>query len=292
VRPQIDLRALASARELRVFHIPEARLRGTGVIASFTALRQLSWRDAEGLEQGAVRGLGAASGLRRLDLHGCGALTAIDFTRSMDSLECLDMGRTHVSSLEPLEGAPRLETVLAEGAPITALPRYIPRLRLMDLTDTRVGPLDAHVFRERHPGAEFRRGWSYALRVALSGTDTVRVRAGGTCHRSPLEETTLIEETNLNAIQELIDALVSEESALTGRCKCCGNPTLEFLRGSELLASVGLHHGRTARWDGRNDATIPDRGRERLGRWLDARGVRSFLEESERAHDGEADETA
>lgn len=88
------------------------------------------------------------------------------------------------------------------------------------------------------------------LRPHLVGTTRIVVRSGGLCHRSPELEKTLFIVDDTKVINELIKHIQTSKFAIVDSCACCGNPTFEFYRGSELLAGLSFHHGHSLRWDG------------------------------------------
>lgn len=93
-------------------------------------------------------------------------------------------------------------------------------------------------------------GWGQKLRDVIVACDHVRVRSGGLCHRDETTERTLFEITESNAVSELIGHLEINARGSGASCACCGNPTLEFYRGQQLVASVSCQHRRSLRWSG------------------------------------------
>lgn len=116
-----------------------------------------------------------------------------------------------------------------------------------------------------------------SLRKQLVEIDRVRVRSGGTCHRDPDAEQTLAEERNSDQIRRLIDSIriVPNQGGLT--CMCCGNPSLEFYRGEELVVTLGYHHGKNLRWRDHwnGDAVLTQESRDWINAWLKERGVQA-----------------
>ena len=77
-------------------------------------------------------------------------------------------------------------------------------------------------------------------------------------------------------------APADERTLLTvARCRCCGDPTLEFFKGDEQLVAIGLHHGTTIRSAILGDEELAPTSAEALCRWLADRGIRE-PEESRR----------
>jgi tetratricopeptide (TPR) repeat protein len=87
----------------------------------------------------------------------------------------------------------------------------------------------------------------------------------------------LLETDDPGALRELADCLrVVEDPGAFGHCPCLGGPTLELYAGAELLAVLGLHHGRAVRWQRwHHDARLQDGGR--LDAWLTGHGIEAGL---------------
>lgn len=85
---------------------------------------------------------------------------------------------------------------------------------------------------------------------AVEASDKVVVRSGGLCHRRPEQEEVLFVLEGSKEIQQLVDAIQVRKLGFALRCMCCGNPTFEFHRNGENIASVGFHHGKSLRWNG------------------------------------------
>lgn len=92
-----------------------------------------------------------------------------------------------------------------------------------------------------------------SLLPVLTDIDRIRVRTGGTCHRNPSEEQQLFEEKDASQIQSLIQAIHIDppENGSIVSCNCCGNPSIEFYRGEELIVTLGCQHGETTSLAGR-----------------------------------------
>ncbi|MHC4913718.1 MAG: hypothetical protein ACYTE5_12090, partial [Planctomycetota bacterium] len=54
------------------------------------------------------------------------------------------------------------------------------------------------------------------------------------------------------------------------QCGCCGNPTFEFYRDGQLIATIGLHHGNRIRWPDvwPTDAELPRETKSFIRKWL------------------------
>ena len=110
-------------------------------------------------------------------------------------------------------------------------------------------------------------------RLDLQGITEVRVRSGGTCHRQQAEEKVLAVETSSDSIRRLTDSFDLKDTQDVFRCRCCGNPTLEFFRGPELAFFIGIHHGDILRTEASGDVELTDCGAKSLRGWLSAHGV-------------------
>ncbi len=128
------------------------------------------------------------------------------------------------------------------------------------------------------------RGWfdtsaptERTLTKALAGVDRIRVRSGGTCHRDVETERTLFEETDPAKIATVIHDIRIDTAKSGFHCMCCGDPSIEFYRGEELVVTLGYHHGRSVRWrEGwRGDGLMTTDSAAAMNSWLVAHGVQS-----------------
>lgn len=83
----------------------------------------------------------------------------------------------------------------------------------------------------------------------------------------------LLDVSDPAALRELSECLrISEDPTTFGHCQCLGGPTLELFAGADLVATLGLQHGRAVRWQHwYHDAALLDG--DRLSRWLVSQGV-------------------
>jgi hypothetical protein len=119
---------------------------------------------------------------------------------------------------------------------------------------------------------------AHTLAKAVAGADRIRVRSGGTCHRDIDSERTLFEETEHAKIEDVIRAIqIDTMRSSWQRCRCCGDPSIEFYRGGELIVTLGFHHGTNLRWrEGwRGDGLLTDESAAALRAWLVEHGVTS-----------------
>ena len=108
----------------------------------------------------------------------------------------------------------------------------------------------------------------------LKGATELRIRSGGLCHRVFADERSLLTVTDGAEIRKVADCLrIPPPPRDLIRCRCCGDPTLEFFKGDALLASVGLHHGVLIRSLDVSDVELTPRSAQTLCRWLAERGI-------------------
>ena len=120
------------------------------------------------------------------------------------------------------------------------------------------------------------RRWTDSLQEAVQETTRLRIRSGGTCHRTIEREKTLAEITDAGEISRFIHGIVINGWRSGGACMCCGDPTFEFYAGDRLLAMVGYHHTERLRWaDGkwRGDGQLTAVSRSFVISWLSQHGV-------------------
>ena len=274
----IDLGLLTGLTHLRVLHLRSARVTGLEHLSAFQELRDLDLAGCDCVDDLSASVISALPELRRLGVAGCGKLTSVAFARSLKTLEFIDVSQTGVADLTLLGDLPSLREIIAVKTPVRALPKQrLSRLLAANVMSSGIASDAIAEFRRLHPEAKVVHLWVDALRGAVIDADHVRVRSGGTCHRQPEKERTLAEESGKAAVRQLLSMLEIDEQHSGGYCMCCGHPTIEFRRGGHLVAQVGLHHGRSARWYGwPGDAVLTLRSRDQLAVWLAERGERSF----------------
>ena len=126
--------------------------------------------------------------------------------------------------------------------------------------------------------------WTGSLQKAVQETTRLRIRSGGTCHRTIEQEKTLAEITDAGEISRFIHGIVINGWRSGGVCMCCGDPTFEFYAGDRLLAMVGYHHTERLRWaDGKwaGDGRLTAASRSFLISWLSQHGVGGPRQEAE-----------
>ena len=119
---------------------------------------------------------------------------------------------------------------------------------------------------------------SESLDAVLAATRSVRVLRDGTDAGVPIGDEALFETEDRGALASLRDALQIVDGP-AGLCMCYGDPTIELFDGDgDRMAVIGLHHGRSIRWDGwREDAALSDG--VRLLEWLAFQGISYPLDE-------------
>ena len=117
-----------------------------------------------------------------------------------------------------------------------------------------------------------------SLDTLFEGVTRMRLLNGGAANGKALGTELLLELSDAPAIAALHRHLsIIEDENSFFHCMCMGEQALELYRGLELIATIGLHHGRSIRWDGWElDAELVD-GHGLLV-WLAEQGVASPLE--------------
>jgi hypothetical protein len=268
-----DLSPLSKLTELRVLGIDAM---GEEVDATvFSAAKELRVLDLTGSKLTNTDKLALLRELRDLRLGWAETVKDIGFSRHLKALRRLDLRRTGVTDLTPLDGLEELRWVDASSSSAKQLPGSLPRLDRLNVMSTRVSEADVEAFRKKNPKCAVLHRWDAVFRDAVAGVDLVRVRTGGTCHNDPLQEKTLAEEKDPAKIKEFLAKIEIDESKSNFHCMCCGSPTIELFRKGELVASVGMHHGRSLRWSAGwpGDALLQGASADWLCDWLEARGI-------------------
>jgi len=108
----------------------------------------------------------------------------------------------------------------------------------------------------------------------LNGTDRIQVRTGGTGSHPMLERKPLFDETDPKIISEVIRNIALSRLD-KGMCQCMGNPSFEFYKDDELIATISLHHGRSLRWPGvwKSDVKFTRQTKSFIRKWLEFKKV-------------------
>ena len=111
------------------------------------------------------------------------------------------------------------------------------------------------------------------------GITRVRAIAGGIFRGKAVGNETILDVADATTLDELFRTLkIDEDPSTFCHCACLGGPTLEFLVGTRVVASIGLQHGHSIRWtQWKHDARLKDG--DRLTRWLIDNGIdKDFLD--------------
>lgn len=136
----------------------------------------------------------------------------------------------------------------------------------------------ARLFAHRHPQSNAPDPSQHSLDAMFDQVTRVRVLDGGVSGGKALGKEVLLDVADTESIATLCDCLaIVEDKSTFGHCMCLGDYALEFYAGRRRIATIGLHHGRSIRWDAwKHDALLQD-GR-RLLTWLADRGATAPLE--------------
>jgi hypothetical protein len=132
------------------------------------------------------------------------------------------------------------------------------------------------------------------LDAMLDRVTGIRVLDDGTNDGQAIGSTVLLECHDTASIAALRHCLtIIEDPDTFGHCMCLGDHAIECYADDTLIATIGLHHGKSIRWDvWRGDAELRDG--VALVNWLAERGVTGPLEEfrTEQQRTAEAQEAA
>lgn len=209
--------------------------------------------------------------LRHLDVAFATGVNTAEFLREMPSLVTLDVQKTGITDLSPLGKNKTLTSIVANRTSLQKLPQgELPSLRNLHVMSTGLSDQAVAEFSRTNPACRVAFHWDEALREALSGVSRLKVRSGGTCHRSIESEGVLYEEKDAQKIAMLIENIRIDETQPQHDCMCCGNPSFEFFEGDKLLLTVGFHHGRWLRWPGiwPGDGALTEASSDYLCQWL------------------------
>jgi hypothetical protein len=263
------------------------RVRGmTGPVdaASLAKAADLRYLGLRGCGVRNVETLSRLRSLRHLDLGYTDGTDRVSFATpaAMPHLRNLNISRTAVEDLRPLGGHRQLRVLEASESKVRFLPKApVPALRRLTIMSTRAGDEAVAAFAAAHPGCRVLFRWEGALRDELKGATRLRVRSGGTCHRNIAREKTLFEVKDARLVAQLVANIKLDEKQSRHHCMCCGDPSFEFYRGDDLVATLGFHHGIGMRWPGAwpADAALTDDSADYLCRLMDKHGIREPLAE-------------
>lgn len=265
-----DFSSLQSCRDLRFFAYGAAGRKPFDVSVLKEAL-QLEHLDLSGEALVNSATLARFRNLRRLDLRWCRELKDISFAGDLGRLEALAISHTKVADLTPLGGLERLEYVDADMSPVSQLPNPpLAALRTLRVLSTALSDESVAGFRRKNTACATFHRWDETLNGALVDATRLRIRSGGTCHRDIKNEKTLYETKDKATIKEMVDGIAIDEAESGFHCMCCGEPSLEFYQGEELILTLGFHHGQSLRWVGGwpGDGALTTDSAQFLVKWL------------------------
>ncbi len=242
-----EFEALRALHELRVLDLDVSVPFDVRLLAD---LKKLEWLSLGMLEMTNLDALGGLRALKVLRLDWRENVADLSFAKDLEALEEIQLSQTSVSDLSPLGGLRRLRVIRANGSKVKVLPRgELPALRELAVMSTAVAEEDIMAFAKAHPACHISHRWNTALHAALEDVTRFRIREGGLCHRRGGEK--VLFETKDPAIIRKFAALLDVDEEKSGdQCMCCGEPSMEFYRGSELKIEIGFHHGSALRWNG------------------------------------------
>ncbi len=227
-----------------------------------------------GMEVTAAASIGRAASLRSVELVAVSGVDDLGFVELLPELRMMRLTQTTASDLSVLDRSSAMEELYVLGNRVVRMPGRMPRLRLFEAYSSGVTAEQAAKFRELNPDCTLVTGWTDGVRGALASSTRVRVRSGGTCHRSEKEERTLFEIRDGAEVAALRESIEVDEDRSGVECMCCGEPTFEFFHGDEMIATIGFHHGQLLRWDGwPGDAVLTPASARALAATLKAHGV-------------------
>jgi len=129
-----------------------------------------------------------------------------------------------------------------------------------------------------HPALKIHNPSQRSLNLIFERVTRIRILKEGVSQGKALGTELLLEETDPQAIFTLRECLaIVEDPHSFGHCMCLGDQALELYAGDRLRATIGLHHGRSIRWEvWKYDALLVD-GKCYLN-WMAERGVTGPLE--------------
>jgi hypothetical protein len=115
------------------------------------------------------------------------------------------------------------------------------------------------------------------LDALLSTVTGVRIIEDGVAGGRAIGDNVLLDESEPRAISAFYTCLAIDESAPGCHCMCLGDYAIELYAGDYLAATLGLHHGRSIRWETgwKHDALLRD-GLKLLW-WMSTHGLSTPL---------------
>ncbi len=129
-----------------------------------------------------------------------------------------------------------------------------------------------------------------SLDELLGKATRVKLLDGGMSQGKALGKKVLVKTSDPQSLAVLGECLeIIEEQDSFGHCMCLGDYTFQFFDGRRVIAMIGLHHGRSIRWEEawKYDALLKDG--PRLLTWLAEQGaaapLKAFQEDQKRAEE-------
>lgn len=246
------------------------------------------------LPWGNVRNIEALAGmtsLRTLVANSCRSIGSGSWLSTLTGLRQLYVGYLVAGGegkqvpldLSSLAKLPELRAVHAQASAVGALPSVkMEKLKRLTLLQSGAPEASVAAFAAANPQCEVLTSLNKVLADRLKKADRIRVRTGGVCHREEAQEKTIFESRDAQVLGELAAHLGVNEKGSGFHCMCCGNPTFEFYTGTELVVTLGFHHGQSVRWSGGvwpGDGLLAEGNGEYLCKWLAEKGEDGPLKE-------------
>jgi hypothetical protein len=145
---------------------------------------------------------------------------------------------------------PALETLILDRVSASALPKTLPKLRVAALTpeerfepgaeDTPPSDEERSQFRKSHPHADLALDWHEYFAREIRGCDRLRVRAGGECCIPENADEFAYDTSDPREVAALLSMVRVHPWAGESGIMDCGNRTIEFYRGNQLLRRLGM----------------------------------------------------
>ncbi|MBS0265721.1 MAG: tetratricopeptide repeat protein [Planctomycetes bacterium] len=176
---------------------------------------------------------------------------------------------------EPRSGAPQAVSASASsGLNLPAVPKVLSNLDdhsrqvVIEISPGNVMLMDRDSFDYVYGNSTAPNPTQRDLDELLPRVDRVRAVAGGIFRGRATSSEVVVDTTDGAALAELREVLqIVEEPAGFSHCSCAGGPTLELFAKGERIATIGIQHGHSIRWERwKPDAEL--RNGEALPAWL------------------------
>jgi hypothetical protein len=244
---QFDARWLPSGQNLRVVHVEE--------IAHPEALSRLV-------------------GLRSLRINGGSEVRDLQAIKEL-TMRRLEFGHGDIEDLRGLSDLRAIESVSAQVMRLRLLPqKTIPTLKHLDILTNPVEDEEIEGFRKANPQCDLVHDHTEALQRELAGVDGLRVRPGGVFERHLGINEALFESTDPELVRSVASMIRVDDIRGFVTCLCDAGTSIEFYRGEELAATLGVLGGSSLQTElSSGDLELTSSSRESLSRWLSEHGV-------------------